>query len=59
MTAPAVSENGAGPEPLDQGAALLDVRDLSVEFYSHKRWLRVVDGVTFQVKPGEVLGLVG
>jgi oligopeptide/dipeptide ABC transporter ATP-binding protein len=59
MTAPAVSENGAGPEPLDPGAALLDVRDLSVEFYARKRWLRVVDGVTFQVKPGEVLGLVG
>ncbi len=39
--------------------ALLDVRDLSVEFASHGRWLRAVERVSFAVAEGEVMGLVG
>jgi peptide/nickel transport system ATP-binding protein len=39
--------------------ALLDVRNLSVEFASHGRWLAAVDRVSFTVVDGEVMGLVG
>ena len=39
--------------------ALLEVRDLSVEFASHGRWLRAVDRVSFAIREGEILGLVG
>jgi oligopeptide transport system ATP-binding protein len=38
---------------------LLDVRDLTVEFEAEGRTLRAVDGVSFAIKPGEIVGLVG
>ena len=38
---------------------LLDVRDLSVAFVSQRGSLSAVDKVSFQVEPGEILGLVG
>jgi oligopeptide/dipeptide ABC transporter ATP-binding protein len=52
------------------GEVLLDVRDLHVQFALRGGWLdrfagrdrgsvRAVDGVTFQLRRGEVLGLVG
>ena len=39
--------------------ALLDVVDLSVEFPSRRGTLRALDGVSFHIAPGEVLGVVG
>ena len=38
---------------------LLDVRDLTVEFEVEGRTLRAVDGVSFAVRRGEIVGLVG
>jgi oligopeptide/dipeptide ABC transporter ATP-binding protein len=38
---------------------LLQVRDLRTYFNIEGRWARAVDGVSFDVYPGEVLGIVG
>ena len=39
--------------------ALLDVQDLTVEFPSRRGVLRALDGVSFAIEAGEVLGVVG
>jgi len=49
----------APPPPLDTVAPILRVRDLTVEFESADGPLRAVDGVSFDLRRGETLGLVG
>lgn len=39
--------------------SVLTVRDLTTEFKAQGQWLRAVDGVSLQLEPGEILGLVG
>ncbi|MCJ7584954.1 MAG: ABC transporter ATP-binding protein [Anaerolineales bacterium] len=39
--------------------ALLEVRDLFLEFKSSRGRLKALNGITFDVQPGEVFGLVG
>jgi len=38
---------------------MLEVDDLTVEFHTDNGIIRAVDGVSFQVRPGEILGIVG
>ena len=40
-------------------APLLEVRDLAVEFTTEGGIARAVDGLSFEIRPGEVLGVVG
>jgi oligopeptide/dipeptide ABC transporter ATP-binding protein len=56
-----VGAPASGPST-DGGAerpAVLDVQDLTVAFPSEDGWLRAVDGVSFAVRQGEIVGLVG
>ncbi len=47
-------------EPVNRNEVLLEVRDLSVTFQRRGgQATRAVDGVSFSVKPGEVVGIVG
>ena len=41
------------------GEAVLDVRDLQTHFFLRRGVLKAVDGVSFSLHRGEVLGLVG
>ena len=38
---------------------VLSVRNLQVEFATRRDRLRAIDGVSFDIKKGEVLGVVG
>ncbi|MFC7474759.1 ABC transporter ATP-binding protein [Dankookia sp. GCM10030260] len=47
-------------QPRERGlGAILEVRDLRVEFPTRRGTLTALDGVSFDIAPGEVLGVVG
>lgn len=45
--------------PLPQGRPVLSVENLAIGFDGRHRGVDIVDGISFDVRPGEVLGLVG
>lgn len=45
--------------PLPEGDPVLQVTDLAIGFDARHGGVDIVDGITFDVRPGEVLGLVG
>ncbi|MER7196667.1 ABC transporter [Streptomyces sp. CB01635] len=45
--------------PLPEGDPVLQVTDLTIGFDARHGGVDIVDGITFDVRPGEVLGLVG
>lgn len=47
------------PPKVDKSAPLLSVRDLATYFHIEGGIAKAVDGVSFDVMPGEVLGIVG
>ncbi|MPY29983.1 dipeptide/oligopeptide/nickel ABC transporter permease/ATP-binding protein [Streptomyces adustus] len=49
----------ARARPLPEGPPVLVVEDLAVGFPGRHRGVDIVDGIGFEVRPGEVLGLVG
>ncbi len=64
MTEPAAATSPSSPD--DRSEPLLDVVDLHTHFpvrggllSRHREVVRAVDGVTFDIQPGEVFGLVG
>ncbi|MGV9881019.1 dipeptide/oligopeptide/nickel ABC transporter permease/ATP-binding protein [Streptomyces sp. NPDC003006] len=49
----------ARARPLPSGAPVLDVRDLRIAFPGRHDGVDIVDGISFCLRPAEVLGLVG
>jgi len=42
-----------------QAASVVEVYDLTVDFWDRDHWVNVVNKVSFSIEPGETLGLVG
>ncbi|MGE8944139.1 ABC transporter ATP-binding protein [Leptospira interrogans] len=60
MSSAAVVEKNAGPPSTSSATApTLQVEDLKTHFFTKAGVVKAVDGVSFQVGAGEVLGLVG
>ncbi len=60
MDQPAAVRAGAGPAPASpQSPWLLEVEDLHVHFVTTRGVVRAVEGISYKVRPGETVALVG
>jgi peptide/nickel transport system ATP-binding protein len=59
MMSAAVSFPAQQADRSDPAAALLRIEDLRVEFTTHRGIVRAVDGVSYDVRPGELVAVVG
>jgi len=59
MTASATDPVTPAPVSVGRSAPLLAVEHIRVEFNVRGEWLPVVEDVSFEVKPGQTIGLVG
>ena len=50
-----IDENGARTK----GEVLLEMRDLRIEGQADEKWLGIVNGVSFKLRRGQVMGLIG
>jgi peptide/nickel transport system ATP-binding protein len=55
----AISARNAPTPSTSKTTPLLEVRDLKVEYLTAKGPVRAVDGVSFSIRPGEIVGLAG
>ena len=44
---------------MEDNKNLLEVKDLKVSFFTHAGEVKAVDGISYSLKPGEVMGIVG
>ena len=44
---------------MDESSPLLEVTDLCIDYVTDAGWVRAVDGVSFTLHQGELLGLAG
>src|SRR3954462_13846009 len=59
MTPQAQTMNSQNPSVAAEGAPLLEIKNLKLDFVSSTRAVRAVDDVSFQIRAGETLCLVG
>ena len=59
-----VEQTVEASSPADAGSAtahdaIIDVRNLQTAFFTEKETIRAVDGISFDIDPGETVGIVG
>jgi peptide/nickel transport system ATP-binding protein len=55
----ALVEPASGPAPSRAGEPLLEIQDLNVQFVTSHGTVRAVEGLSYEVHPGEMVAIVG